>query len=259
MKKIISVLSFLFILFSCTTNKVAGRESFNVISVEEEIKMGNDAYREILAQEKISTNPKDIQRLKAVSTRLIAVVGPDIPEAQWEFNAIESDQINAFALPGGKVAIYTSLLRKLNDDELAYVLGHEIAHVTCHHGSERMSQQLLVQLGAAAASVLLKGKSEKTANVFLSAYGLGAQVGVLLPFSRKNELEADKIGTRYAARSGYNPKASITTLKKFEQLFGKQQQVPEFLSTHPLDDSRIEALEKNMPEFDEAYRNARKF
>lgn len=236
-------------LVSCTTNSLAGRSSFNMISEQEELAMGEDAYRQVLAEEKLSTNKKDIARLQSVSARLIEVASPDMPNAAWEFNVLESNVINAFAVPGGKVAIYSALLHLLNDDEVAYVLGHEIAHVTLHHGSERMSQQMLVNVGSALVSVFLGNKDEKTSSIFLAAYGLGSQVGILLPFSRKNELEADKFGTMYAAKAGYNPEASITTLQKFKEMSKGQQQEPEFLSTHPLDDSRIRALQQNMDEF----------
>lgn len=253
----IAVLAFTLLIFSCTTNKIAGRNSFNLISVDQEIQMGKEAYNDVLTKEKVSTNKKYIKRLKDVSDRLVKTVGKDMPEAEWEFNAIESNQINAFALPGGKVAIYTALLDILTDDELAYVLAHEVSHVTLRHGSERMSQQLALQFGAVAISALLNKKSKTTANVFLAAYGLGTQIGISLPYSRKNEYEADKFGAIYAARAGYDPRGAISTLRKFMQASGKQAQGPEFLSTHPLDQSRINAIERNMPKLLEIYMNSK--
>ena len=241
------IFSLLFTACISFRNEVADRGSFNVISQAQEVEMGSEAYKEVLAKSTVSKNPTDLARVEAVSKRLIKVIGDDMPQADWQFTVIESKDINAFALPGGKVAIYTGLLHIINDDELAYVLGHEIAHVTCHHGSERLSQQLLIQLGAVALQSVLKTKSPKTTNAFLAAYGIGTQVGVSLPFSRKNELEADKIGLRYAVRAGYKAEAAITTLQKFEAIKGGAGG-PELFSTHPNDSSRIEALEKEIAE-----------
>lgn len=252
MKKFLASLFFSFLVFSCTTNKVAGRSSFNIISAEQEVKMGEEAYRQILSEQKLSKNPNYITRLKKVSDRLVKVVSPDIPNAQWEFNVIESDEVNAFALPGGKVAIYTGLLKILNDDELAYVIGHEVSHVALRHGSERISQQIALQMGAEVASVLLKNKSKKNSDIFLLAFGLGSQIGITLPYSRKNEYEADKFGALYAAKAGYDPEAAITTLQKFQELSGGKQPL-EFLSTHPINTSRIKALKKDMETFKAEY------
>lgn len=248
-KDFFAVLTFSLLFTACISmhNDVADRSTFNVISTEQEIEMGNEAYQEILAKETVSKNQVDIARVDAVSKRLIQAVGDDIQQADWKFTVIESDQINAFALPGGKVAIYTSLLHIINDHELAYVLGHEIAHVTCHHGSERMSQQLLIQLGAVAIQTAAGKKSPEKTNAFLAAYGIGAQVGISLPFSRKNEYEADRIGLRYAVRAGYNAEGAISTLRKFEEM-NNSAAMPEFLSTHPLDTARIAALEKEIAE-----------
>lgn len=239
---------FSLVLTACISqNAVSGRNSFNVISPEEEITMGNEAYQQVLSEATVSTDAKDNARLQKVCSRLIATVGNDIPNAEWEFKIFISDEINAFALPGGKVVIYSSLFNMLNDDELAYVLGHEIAHVTCRHGSERVSQQLALQVGAAAIAAALQKGSPQNTNILLAAYGLGTQVGIALPFSRKQELEADKFGSYYSARSGYDPRAGITTLQKFQQMSEGRAEIPEFLRTHPLDKNRIAALETEMP------------
>ncbi|MEL3907943.1 MAG: M48 family metallopeptidase [Treponemataceae bacterium] len=242
-----------FLLTGCfsTRNELAGRGSFNVISVEEEVKMGSEAYDKILAEETLSKDPKYLEQVKRVSARLVAAVGNDMPQAEWAFNVIESEEINAFALPGGKVAIYTALLEMLDDDELAFVLGHEIAHVTLRHGSERMSKQMLVQIGGAAIQILLKGKSEQTTKAFLSAYGVGSQVGILLPYSRENEYEADRFGVKYAAKAGYQPEATLKTLRKFQSL-NQGAKKPEFLSTHPLDENRIQKVEELIQEMEVA-------
>lgn len=234
-----------FVLLSCvsTRNELAERGSFNVISVEEEVKMGSEAYAEILKDEKESNNPTYLAQVKRVSERLITAVGNDMPQAEWVFKVIESEEVNAFALPGGKVAIYTALLKQLKDDELAFVLGHEIAHVTLRHGSERMSKQMLVQLGGKAIQILLKGKSENTTKAFLSAYGVGSQIGILLPYSRENEFEADKFGVKYSVKAGYPPEGSIRTLQMFQEM-NQGGKKPEFLSTHPLDENRIQKVEE---------------
>ena len=239
------IFSLLFTACISFRNEVADRGSFNVISQAQEVEMGSEAYKEVLAKSTVSKNPTDLARVEAVSKRLIKVIGDDMPQADWQFTVIESKDINAFALPGGKVAIYTGLLHIINDDELAYVLGHEIAHVTCHHGSERLSQQLLIQLGAVALQSVLKTKSPKTTNAFLAAYGIGTQVGVsAFLFELRLEVKAK---CRYAVRAGYKAEAAITTLQKFEALKGGAG-VPELFSTHPNDSSRIEALEKEIAE-----------
>lgn len=173
-----------------------------------------------------------------------------MPNAKWEYVVFENDKmINAFAMPGGKVGVYTGMFKKLiqTDDDLAVVVGHEIAHVTARHGNERVSHSLLAQLGAAAIQIASKDQSASTRQLILSAYGAGATYGYILPFSRKHESEADRIGLFYAARAGYNPEVAIPFWERMSAL-NSGSQPPEFLSTHPSGDTRIRKLREIMPD-----------
>jgi predicted Zn-dependent protease len=167
---------------------------------------------------------------------------------KWEFNLVQDKDANAWAMPGGKVVVYTGLLPiTQNEAALAVVLGHEISHAIFQHGNERMSQGLAQQLGGAALSVALANKPAATQNLFLQAYGVGSQVGLLLPFSRKQELEADRYGLIWTAMAGYNPREAIALWQRMEKA-SNGQRPPEFLSTHPTEGHRIDQLQKYMPE-----------
>jgi predicted Zn-dependent protease len=176
---------------------------------------------------------------------------------QWEINLIEDAQVNAFAMPGGKVVVYTGILPVAQTEAgLATVMGHEIAHVFAGHGEERMSQGLLVQMGGIALSTALQKQPEQTQNLFMSAYGMGSQVGVLLPFSRLHETEADRLGTIFMAMAGYNPNEAVGFWQRMAAVKGDKAAPPEFLSTHPADDTRIRNLQEMIPEAMEYYKPA---
>ena len=179
----------------------------------------------------------------------IAAVAP-LPNAQWEFVVFDDPKTaNAFCLPGGKVGVYTGLLPlAANEDGLATVIGHEVAHAVARHGGERMSEALLTQLGGQLLGTALQNKGEQTRNLWLGVYGLSSQVGWTLPHSRNQESEADHLGLLYMARAGYDPRAAVEFWMRFDA-YNKQhgQQHWEFLSTHPLDERRIAALEAQMP------------
>lgn len=167
---------------------------------------------------------------------------------QWEFNLIESETINAFCMPGGKVAFYTGIMPLCKDEiGVAVVMGHEIAHAIANHGGERMSQGLLQQMGGVALSVALKEKAESTQQLALAAYGAGSNVFGILPFSRLHETEADKLGIIFMAMAGYNPQEAPKFWQRMAAL-NKGKKPPEFLSTHPSDQTRIDNLNKAMPE-----------
>jgi predicted Zn-dependent protease len=173
----------------------------------------------------------------------------DLSGMQWEYMLIDENVVNAWCMPGGKIAVYTGLLPVTqNENALAVVMGHEIAHAIAEHGKERMSQGLVQQLGGVALSVALSSKPAETQALFNQAYGLGSEVGVMMPFSRKNEMEADKLGLTYTALAGYDPREAIPLWKRMEAAGSGSQKPPEFLSTHPSESSRIEELEKMMPE-----------
>ncbi|MEP7269691.1 MAG: M48 family metallopeptidase, partial [Saprospiraceae bacterium] len=166
---------------------------------------------------------------------------------KWEFNLVDNKEANAWCMPGGKVVVYTGLLPYTqNETSLAIVLGHEITHAIAQHGSERMSQGLLQQLGGTALQVALASKPAETQNLFMTAYGIGSTVGGTLPFSRKEEYEADKYGLYFSAMAGYNPQEAIAFWERMAASGGAKP--PELLSSHPSDANRIEQIKANMPQ-----------
>jgi predicted Zn-dependent protease len=174
---------------------------------------------------------------------------------EWEFNLVEDDAVNAFAMPGGKVVVYTGLLPVAQDEAgLAVVMGHEIAHVFAKHGSERMSQGLLVQVGQVALSEALKEKPEETKNLFVTSYGLGTQVALMLPFSRLHEKEADRLGLIFMAMAGYKPDAAVGFWQRMSDGKDGKGQPPEILSTHPAPATRIAEIKSLIPEAMEYYK-----
>jgi predicted Zn-dependent protease len=167
---------------------------------------------------------------------------------QWEYKLVDSKEANAWCMPGGKIVVYTGLLPiTQNEAALAAVMGHEVTHAIFYHGNERMSQGLIQQLGGVALQVAVANKPAATQNLFMNAYGVGSQVGVLLPFSRKHELEADRYGLIWTAMAGYNPEEAIRLWERMEKA-SNGQKPPEFLSSHPSEGTRIEQLKKYMPE-----------
>jgi predicted Zn-dependent protease len=173
----------------------------------------------------------------------------------WEFNLIDSDVPNAWCMPGGKIVVYSGILPlTATESGLAVVIGHEIAHAVARHGNERMSQGLLINLGGMALSAALESEPEKTRNLYLAAYGLGSQVGIALPYSRSHENEADKLGLIFMAMAGYNPQAAVDFWSRMSKIGGNKP--PEFLSTHPSDETRIKNMEAFIPEAMKYY-NAR--
>lgn len=220
--------------------------------------MGLTAFEQIKQEEKISTDAKLNARIREIGRRIAASVGRDIPNAQWEFVVFDSPTVNAFALPGGKVGIYTGLINlAASDDEIAIVMGHEIAHVTSRHGAERTSQNYAIAGVGVLAAIGMEVKDVDPAkrNMALAAYGLGSQVGVALPFSRLHESEADAVGLRFAAGAGYDPRAGASFWKKMSAQGGAKP--PEFLSTHPSDATRIANLEKLAPQYMALYEQAK--
>ena len=240
MRRFVGVAGTVILLSSCVTSPT-GRSQLMLISADEETKMGAQAYQEVLGSSKILASGPEVTRVRTVGERIAKVTGESY---QWEFNVIDDPKtVNAFCLPGGKVAVYTGILPlATTDDELAVVMGHEIAHATCHHGGERVSQNVIAQLGLSAADLLLSGQSESTRQLAIAALGAGAQVGVLLPYSREHESEADTVGLNYMYDAGYDPAAGAEFWKKMEAQGGGAP--PAFLSTHPAPEARMENLAK---------------
>lgn len=201
----------------------------------------------------ISTNREYNNMLQRVGERIAYVAAPDMRNPDWEFVVFEDDdQINAFAMPGGKVAVYTGLFKLVEkEDDLAVVVGHEIAHVAAGHGNERVSQQLLAAGGALALQFGTRDMDSTQRSMLMAAYGAGATVGVILPYSRHHESEADEIGLLYMAKAGYDPRAAIGFWERMQARQGGG--MPEFLSTHPTGATRIRKLNELMPRAVEIY------
>ncbi len=236
------------LLMACHTVPVTGRSQMIFIDEPQEIALGLASYKDALSKSKLSKNQTETQRVRRVGQRIATVV--DRSDYDWEFNLIDDDRtINAFALPGGKVAVYTGLLSIAKGDAaLATVLSHEIAHAMARHGGERMTTGLLAEMGRAIldASLAAGVKDPNMIKAYQSAYGIGAQLGVLLPFNRKQESEADHIGLILMARAGYDPAEASQFWRRMAAL--DQQKPPEWLSTHPSDETRIRQLEEWLPE-----------
>lgn len=245
------------LVMGCETNPYTKRSQLLLISESEEQQMGVQAYQQVLSdpKNKISTDPREVEPVKRVTARIIAAAktsqyAESANRFQWQVTVIKDDKTpNAFALPGGKIAVYTGIFPfAKNEAGLAAVMGHEVVHALARHGAERMSQGQLAQGGMVLAGVLLgaSGTDPLASRAMMQALGLGAQVGVLLPFSRKHESEADYIGLLMAAQAGYDPQESVHLWERMESAGGGAQ--PEFLSTHPGHGTRIKDLEAAMPE-----------
>lgn len=246
------------LLTACATVPDTGRSQLLLINSSQEMQLGLSAFEEIKKKTPISTDAQQNALLQRVGKRIAAVA--QLPNAKWEFVLFdEPDVANAFCLPGGKVGVYTGILPITQDEAgLATVIGHEVAHAVARHGAERMSQGLLVDLGGMALDQAMKNQSEKTRALTQQAYGLTATLGVMLPYSRSHELEADHLGLLYMARAGYDPKTSIEFWQRFSAYARKKggDTPPEFLSTHPLDERRIAQLRSLLPQAEAEYRRA---
>ena len=241
-----------FTLAGCYTNPVTGRKSLVLLSQGEEMTLGAESFATIRQKEKVSTDAAANARVQRVGQRIAQAVGSELPDAKWEFVVFESKDVNAFALPGGKVGVYSGLLHLAeNDAELATVMGHEIGHVIARHGAERMSEAMVLQGAGQLAATAVEAKTDpQKRQLFEMAYGGLATVGRVLPHSRANESEADRMGATYAARAGYDPRAAISFWKKMmaqKPPGGSGGAVTGLLSTHPSDQKRIQDLEAMMP------------
>lgn len=247
-------------LVGCATVPETGRHQVMIVTPAQETQMGLAAFADVKQKEKLSPDPKWNAQVRRVGERIAASVGRELPNAQWEFVVFDSDQINAFALPGGKVSVYTGLLKIVqSDDELACVMGHEIAHVTSRHGAERTSQQLLAS-GAtllSAAYLETRDMDPTTKAAIVGGLGLGATYGVIMPFSRLQESEADSVGLRFAAGAGYDPRAAVTFWQRMSAATSKQGKPPVLLSDHPSDESRIANLQRLVPQYVPVYEAAK--
>ncbi|HAV13535.1 MAG TPA: hypothetical protein DCX06_08625 [Opitutae bacterium] len=242
-------------LSGCHTVPQTGRSALHLVPNDQLASMSAAQFGQLKQETPISRDPTYNAMVRRVGERIAYVAAPDMPNAQWEFVVFEDDsQINAFAMPGGKVAVYTGIFKVAKtEDDLAIVMGHEVAHVAAGHGNERVSQQLLAAGGALALQFGTSDMDSGDRQLLMAAYGAGTTVGVILPYSRYHESEADEIGLLYAAKAGYDPRAAIGFWERMAQQ--SQGAPPEFLSTHPAGATRARKLNEIMPKAMEAYRN----
>lgn len=223
------------IVGACAYNEELGRSQVAFIPAGQMASLGSTAWSDVTKKEKVSSDPKYVDRLNRVAPKVLRAAGED--PARWDYKVFDSKSLNAFALPGNHFAVYTGIMDIMsNDDQLATVVGHEVAHVRANHGGERVSQQLGASVAMQAAQAAI-GSGSQTGQLALGALGLGAQYGVLLPFSRKHELEADKLGILYMHRAGYDANQALTFWQKMGSSGGPKP--PEIMSTHPSDTTRI--------------------
>jgi predicted Zn-dependent protease len=261
MKKIfktaVSVIIIVLIWQACSVVPLTGRKQLSLVPESEMISMSLTSYGDFLKENALSTDKANTAMVKQVGSDISAAVikyfadnslSSRLQGYQWEFSLVKNDTtVNAWCMPGGKVVVYSGLLPVTKDrNGLAVVMSHEIAHAVARHGNERMSQEMLAQFGSVALSEMIKNKPQETQTIFNGAYGIGAQVGVLLPFSREHELEADKLGLIFMAMAGYDPQTAVPFWERMAAMGGAKP--PEFLSTHPSDATRIARIKAALPE-----------
>jgi predicted Zn-dependent protease len=246
-------------IISCSKNAITGRKQLTLLPESELQNMAMTEYRQFLSSNKVvsSSSNKDAEMVNRVGRRITRAVETYYRDKgmsnalngyKWEYNLVNDKAVNAWCMPGGKIVVYTGLLPiTQNEAALAAVMGHEVSHAIFQHGNERMSQSMMQQLGGVALSAAVLNKPSETQNLFNAAYGVGTGVGLMLPFSRKHEYEADRYGLIWSAMAGYNPKEAIGLWKRMAAAGGGQNP-PEFLSTHPPEEKRIAELEKHMDE-----------
>ncbi len=241
---------------SCTKAPLTGRTQLNLIPAGEMLSMSFQQYDTFLKENKVSGDADATARVKRVGAKIQSAVeryfaangmAGRLKGYQWEFNLVASDQVNAWAMPGGKVVFYEGILPICeNETGIAVVMGHEVAHAVAEHGNERMSQGLLTQGGLLVLAKALEEKPAATQQLWMTAFGLGAQVGVMLPFSRTQESEADHLGLIFMAMAGYDPGAAVSFWERMAAQGGAKP--PEFMSTHPSDATRIRKINEHLPE-----------
>ena len=251
------LLGIVFFALGCSTVPVTGRKQLDLVPSTTMLSMSFQEYDAFLKSHTLSTDQKNKDLVQRVGTRIQQAVEQYFAEQNlsrelkgyaWEFNLVESEEVNAWCMPGGKVVVYTGILPITKDEAgLATVMGHEIAHAVAKHGDERMSQALLTQMGGMALAVALETQPAQTSQLWMTAFGVASQVGVLLPYSRLQESEADHLGLIFMAMAGYDPSKAVDFWQRMAQE-KKEGAPPEFLSTHPSDETRIRKIKELLPE-----------
>ncbi|MCE1189470.1 MAG: M48 family metallopeptidase [Ignavibacteria bacterium] len=265
MKRLVTGLIILstFLFQQCTTVPLTGRSQLSLVSSATMQSLSYQQYGDFMKTAKRSSDQRNFQMVVTVGRNIQYAVEDYMRQSKlsdqlkgyaWEYNLVDDKQVNAWCMPGGKVVVYSGILPiTMNETGLAVVLGHEIAHAIAKHGDERMSQGLLTQLGGAVLDKALEKQPALTRQLAMTAFGLGAQLGVLLPFSRLHESEADRLGLIFMAMAGYDPHEAVGLWQRMAQLHAGSAP-PEFLSTHPSDNTRIAAIQKELPEAMKYYR-----
>lgn len=254
--KVAGVLIAVAYLIGCTRVPITNRKQMNLIGENQMIALSLEAYSEFLAQnEVLPATDQRVQMVRNIGNRIKASSekylrdhnqSKRVEGFQWEFNVVRDNTVNAWCMPGGKVVVYTGILPVTQDEvSLAVVMGHEIAHAIARHGNERMSQGIMVNAAGMTLGVLMSEKPQLARDIFLQSYGIGSTLG-MLSYSRTHETEADKLGLVFMAMAGYDPRASIGFWERMSQAGGES--VPEILSTHPSDQTRINTLKEFMPQ-----------
>lgn len=238
-------------------NPETGRAAHVGMSREQESALGFQSYKQVLSQARTVDSGPEVDMVRRVAARLAKATGKSGEGFEWAVSVIDDKQVNAFCLPGGKIVVYTGILPVAqNEAALATVMGHEMAHATSRHGAQRVFQQNLTQTAMTGLAVSLSDMDSGKQRVIMGALGAGAQFGVLMPFGRKHESEADEIGLFYMARAGYDPQESLRFWQRMEKAGGASP--PEFLSTHPSHGTRIQQLQTLMPKAMEEYQKSQK-
>jgi len=255
--RILAIAAIVLFLVSCSTVPLTGRKQLNMIPSNELMSMSYQQYGDFLKENPPVHNTPDALMVKKVGTNIQHAVEQYLANNKmsdlldgyrWEFNLVNDNQVNAWCMPGGKVVVYQGILPVTqNETGLAVVMGHEIAHAIAEHGGERMSQELLRTAGSVGLSVALQDQPEETQALWMMAYGAGTEVAAILPYSRLHESEADHLGLIFMAMAGYNPEEAVSFWQRMSAS-ASGQKPPEFLSTHPSDQTRIANLQKWMPE-----------
>ncbi|WP_374764337.1 M48 family metallopeptidase [Yunchengibacter salinarum] len=254
LKPVLAMLAALLVAACMQTNEITGRDQFMMIPASEDSRLGLEAMQQVKDNAPVLTTGPMAERVKRIGQRIARV--SDKPDMTWEFVVIDEPQLNAWALPGGKVAVYAKMMQEIDDDQqLAAVLGHEIAHAVLRHGAEQMSRAQAQNVAIAGLGVAVGASTDsQTAGMAVALGSLAAKGLVQLPHSRFMELEADHIGTRYMARAGYDPRASVALWQRMNSLKEGGGGQPVWLSTHPADDKRIRELQARMPVYMQEYR-----
>ncbi|MDU0355890.1 M48 family metallopeptidase [Paraglaciecola aquimarina] len=249
------IILFTMLLTACAKSPL-GRNQLKIYSSSQLSGMGEQAFDSMKTEQKVSTKQVSNQYVQCVADAITKHVPKSVFSGQWELVVFDEPQVNAFALPGGKIGVYAGLLEVTeNQDQLAAVIGHEIGHVIADHGNERMSSNTLISIGMEATNKLLQTKQVASSNMIMAGLGLGLQVGFQLPFGRTHETEADLIGLQLMSKSGFRPEQSMKLWENMDNASGGNRQ-PEFMSTHPSPSTRIKTLSDNMPKAQQLYKAA---